>query len=447
MPIHIPVKYPIHRVPDQSDSKLVGSWLNKKTDGAKDYSVNENDGASTEVIFEGSEGIGGFFNGTNARITVPDHASLRPATGITIIAWVKLPNSPAVASGIVGKETTFSSKKGYNFFILSDDNIYFDLGDGTNNFRLVNAFPTDNYGTWVRIAVTWDGTTMKGYLNGTQLATTLAFSGSLQYTASKDVLIGDSTVINYELEGDIEDLRIYSEAKDADWMADDYSLGIPDDSLRLYIPNGDRDYSRFRHTLTRSGGIIVGKEIELNGTDSVIDTGSDFTEVFDGSFAISFFVKPTDGQPAATQWLCGSVDAGVNNYIQIGINIDGKIQCNYSANGNSAALRSNSAIFSNGQQWWHQIAVVLNSTIEGVGGMLLYVDGNIVTLNGSFNGDTSGVDFSEFTTVQNFFIGARNLSGSADGFFEGDIKEFALYSEIKSADRIKSENLRMRKFV
>ena len=43
----------------------------------------------------------------------------------------------------------------------------------------------------------------------------------------------------------------------------------------------------------------------FDGTDDYIDTGQNFSSVFNDSFSISLWVKLDDGQPASTQYFFG----------------------------------------------------------------------------------------------------------------------------------------------
>ncbi len=52
-----------------------------------------------------------------------------------------------------------------------------------------------------------------------------------------------------------------------------FRQGVPDDSLILHVPWGDVDYSRFGHTLTRSGKVVIGHHQQYDGTDDKIDCG------------------------------------------------------------------------------------------------------------------------------------------------------------------------------
>jgi len=72
---------------------------------------------------------------------------------------------------------------------------------------------------------------------------------------------------------EMRDLFVYDEAKSAAFAAWRFSQGVPDSSLVLHTVDGVSDLSRFRHTPTYSGGVVVGKRMKFDGTDDKIDWG------------------------------------------------------------------------------------------------------------------------------------------------------------------------------
>ncbi len=83
-------------------------------------------------------------------------------------------------------------------------------------------------------------------------------------------------------------------------IAVEFKAGCPDASLILAVDGRGRDLSRFRRTVTASGGVVLGKRIVCDGINGMLDAGDagNITEV-------SFWVNPT----AVTQQLF-RVDTG-----------------------------------------------------------------------------------------------------------------------------------------
>ena len=107
----------------------------------------------------------------------------------------------------------------------------------------------------------------------------------------------------------------------------------------------------------------------------------------------------------------------------------GQIQFYYMSDTNAAAARTNSQIFFDGQDKWHHLLAVADSTVAGVGGLKIYVDGVEQTLNATNNGDTTGVTFANWASSDELFIGARNFNGAAEGFFNGSIDDVIIFDK------------------
>lgn len=108
--------------------------------------------------------------------------------------------------------------------------------DGTN----VGAGPTDNdtaitINTWNHIAITYDNTTYRWYLNGVADGTTVATNGSLfASTALLSIGSGDSQFID----GKVDDVRIWDTTRTAPQIAASYlqQLAGSETNLQGYWP-------------------------------------------------------------------------------------------------------------------------------------------------------------------------------------------------------------------
>ena len=120
-------------------------------------------------------GIGGSyaidFNGSNQYALVPDNASLDIEDQITILAWIR-PEQYATQDLI--KKATQGAVNGYELSLAttkSDDTsqrVFFRInqlasGD-TYRINAATMYPID--GTWMHVAATYDGSTMRLYING-----------------------------------------------------------------------------------------------------------------------------------------------------------------------------------------------------------------------------------------------------------------------------------------
>ena len=148
------------------------------------------------------------FDGTNDMVTVADAASLDFTQAFTISAWVR----PAASSGgyrtVLIKErprqlvyALYSSTNGAS----SPPGIYAAKGSSDRGARGGAVLPT---GQWSHVAGTWDGATLRLYVNGTLRASTV-LGGTLPNSAGA-LRIGGNTVWNEWFAGAIDEVRAYN---------------------------------------------------------------------------------------------------------------------------------------------------------------------------------------------------------------------------------------------
>jgi hypothetical protein len=166
-----------------------GNW---PLDGnSNDISGNSNNGADSNMSYGmGRFGNSGAFNGISSRIALPNNASLRPTTP-TIIVWYKGTQNDA---GTFLQNWNNTSGKYYGFVLGSQGHcgraIYAKgtgLADGDIKAAYTNAVIDDN--VWHMIASTFNGTSIKIYLDGGLEATT-SWTATLTYTATQYPMIG-----------------------------------------------------------------------------------------------------------------------------------------------------------------------------------------------------------------------------------------------------------------
>lgn len=201
-----------------SDSGLVGCWQMEENGGTQiiDGSSFSNNGTffGTPTWVNGKTGDYALsLNGT-AYPTVPDNSSLDLTTGITVAAWVR-PNVPSTYMYVLTKNinTGGTAVNGFDLSLTSAHLVRIRF----NNSAVLNS--TTNYphdgATWMHIAATWDGTTVRLYLNGVQESNTLAFTGPIQ-TNSLPLAIGNqNTADPRALIGTLDDVRLYNYALSA----------------------------------------------------------------------------------------------------------------------------------------------------------------------------------------------------------------------------------------
>ena len=145
------------------------------------------------------------FNGTNAMVTINDSASLDLTSGMTLEAWV----NPKTLGG-------------WRDIIFKDTDIYFLMGstpqgqpDLGGSFASANVYGTAALATntWTHVAGTYDGTTMRFYVNGVEVAS-LAQTGTINTSSGALTIGGDASNGQY-WSGLIDEVRIYDRALSA----------------------------------------------------------------------------------------------------------------------------------------------------------------------------------------------------------------------------------------
>jgi hypothetical protein len=208
-------------------SGLVAAYNFNQNSGTvlSDVSGRGNNGTITGATWAaGRTGSALNFNGTSNVVTVADSASLDLTTGMTIEAWVNATAQPSGWRSIASKETTnnivyylHASTQGGNR--PGTGGLFNNLEQGLSGGTRLAA------NTWVHLAATYDGTTQRLFVNGTQVASR-AQTGPMN-VSSGALRIGGNVVFGEYFRGRIDDLRIYNRALAAAEITSDMNTPVP----------------------------------------------------------------------------------------------------------------------------------------------------------------------------------------------------------------------------
>ena len=165
-------------------------------------------------------------------MAAPNNASLKPTSAITLEGWVNpswLGNYNQVFSMDYWANGTWTSP--YHSYSLSsqqyNSNLAFVVtasGPTTKEVDSTHIAPTSQ---WTHVAGTYDGSYARIYLNGAQDATPVALSGAIDYGQSQALTIGMASIydinVGCEWKGLLDELRVSSVARSADWIATEYN--------------------------------------------------------------------------------------------------------------------------------------------------------------------------------------------------------------------------------
>ena len=160
------------------------------------------------------------FNGTSALVTINNAASLQLTGGMTLEAWVY--------------PTTVSSA--WRDVIYKGNDNYYLEGTSSNSSRpaagaILGGVYGEVYGTaaltantWAHLAATYDGATMRLYVNGVQVASR-AQTGAIA-TSTNPLQIGGDSLYGQYFAGRIDEVRIYNRALSVAEIQSDMSSAL-----------------------------------------------------------------------------------------------------------------------------------------------------------------------------------------------------------------------------
>lgn len=150
------------------------------------------------------------FDGTNdvVNLGTTTSSSLNNSNFLTVEAWIKVPN-------VVGTKTIVGNHVGWGgtqFNLrVANNTLNAFLGDGYYNVS--SAVGTIVANTWTHVALVYDDTTLKIYINGVVVGSTSVPSGYSLANTSPQTFIGNSVFGGEIFQGDIDEVRIWNIVK------------------------------------------------------------------------------------------------------------------------------------------------------------------------------------------------------------------------------------------
>lgn len=158
------------------------------------------------------------FDGINDYVTIPDRSSLDLTTGMTLEAWVYPTAAGSARRLVVGKELSASLGYGLYAFDGQGRSLGFVNVRGVLDTASGSAPPLN---TWSHLAATYDGTTLRLYLNA-GLVGERAVGGSIA-TSGSPLKIGGNAVWGEWFKGRIDGVRVFNGARSAGEIKADMS--------------------------------------------------------------------------------------------------------------------------------------------------------------------------------------------------------------------------------
>ena len=160
----------------------------------------------------GKYGFAGKFNGTNSYITTG--LTWPGGTQLSWSGWIKTSNTKNTY--VFGDFASGGANSSHRLSVrIYSQNFQATINNAGGGLGTTVTFGTfAHYGEWAHLVVTIDGTTLKGYVNGSQLGSAQTSSESLAAGANPFVFgnYGPDTGASQQFDGRIDQVRIFNKA-------------------------------------------------------------------------------------------------------------------------------------------------------------------------------------------------------------------------------------------
>jgi chitodextrinase len=192
-----------------------------------DLTANGNHGTASGPSWTiGRFGTALTFDGADDWVTVPDSVSLDVSAGMTVEAWV-MPTALGTAWRTVAMKETSGN---HVFALYGNRNTQVPTGEANVDGSVVGASGSSQLplGTWSHLALTFDGSDVRLYVNGTLVGTNDQ-AGALR-TSTGPLRIGGNSIWGEWFRGRIDEMRIYDHALTPAQIAFDMGTPVGPDS-------------------------------------------------------------------------------------------------------------------------------------------------------------------------------------------------------------------------
>lgn len=214
---------------------LVGWWPMNEGSGqtVKDWSGKGNHGflgSTPQADANDPSWIRGVLLGSGLRfgggqyVTVPASSSLEQQK-LTVAAWVRGESSPGAHRYVVSKGSLECLTGSYGLYTGADGGIAFYIADGPSHYFASPAAPTSVWdGKWHHVAGTFDGSTVRLYVDGKQVGSGTPAPATIDYSLpGRDGQFGGyagDCSQDLTFTGDVDGVQIWSQAIQVDkvWL-------------------------------------------------------------------------------------------------------------------------------------------------------------------------------------------------------------------------------------
>ncbi len=336
-------------------------------------------------------------DGVDDWASAPDAPSLDATTALTISAWVR---PQQLATQYLVKKAVSGTTNGYELGLSSSGTVFLRLNQATkgDTYRVdsVTPYPTDGR-TWTHVAGTYDGTTLRLYVNGTLEGS--AAGPAAVATNGLPLTIGAEPGGTRPVAAALDDVRVYAAALSATQVTDlaappaaptpdPTPTPTPDPTPTPTPASGlvglwqldegtgltAGDTSGLGHDGTLTGGTTwttgqLGGALRLDGTGYVTIPDADTLDPTT-ALTITAWVRPAT---TTTAYIVKKATQNTTNGYELGLSSTGTpfLRLNQATSGDTYRVNATSPIPTNGTTWTHLAATYDGTTLR------LYVNGTL----------------------------------------------------------------------
>jgi len=274
-------------VPRQTTIPQLGmvDWAKSTSDGTNEITLIQNPNELGKDILGNTLRLrdGGFNLDGSGYAEVADDSTIQVGNTLSLGFWVKPVITSNSAQNLIYKDSWFN---GYGVYLINDNKIRLYL-DGTNDTSVM----TLTIGSWNYVSITYDGSSIKFYLNGSINGSPIAKTATVD-SSGHNLFIGCNENLGENYEGVIDSILVYDETLTPTEVLNNYKIGLPKHSAGLLdsYSGAAAGYSLRRLRAAYSGNCIKVRrasdnaEQDIGFVNNVLNTAS-----------LSSFCSGTDG--------------------------------------------------------------------------------------------------------------------------------------------------------
>jgi len=373
--------------------------------------IGSNTGTGSNLTYAtGKFGNAFSFNGSSTIITLPVDG-FKPTGSFSINTWINLTATGAIRTIMSDCSNT---SNGFRLYVSSNNKVYLEYN--TSFMASVTALAAN---TWYNIAVTYDGTTYKIYINGELESSQNGSALTWGANGTNNFYIGRYATATYFFYGLIDGTSIWNKALSLNEVIALYNSGTGYEatypsSVSILTPSSNDGYGSNHGTLTNGTTFTtgkIGKAFTFDGVNDYVALPNNSINIT-GDFSISGWVYIPSGYMGGNQiYILDNISANTwfNNPNGYALSTYGNSilfdLCNNTNTNLTLTYNYGPGFPTN--TWYHIVA----TRKSGVGSKI-YLNGSLVA------SDSNTVNHTHLATVSKPCIGALDIPARGSvGYF------------------------------